>query len=255
MTVAPPPATVDSAGRSALVLGATGLVGNACLNLLLEEPRYGSVTVLSRRPLDREHPKLHVQVADFEKLPDLGPFFVVDDVYCCLGTTIRKAGSQAAFRRVDVVYPATAARLAANGGARQFLVVSSTGANPQSSVFYYRAKGEMEGMVRGVPLRAVWVLRPALLLGDRRELRLTERLAQMLLAPLSRMFVGPLRRQRPVTGSDVAAAMVTLALSDGKGGIVESESIADLARAPRGPHPSGAAAEAPSTAQEPPAGA
>jgi uncharacterized protein YbjT (DUF2867 family) len=156
--------------------------------------------------------------------------FAVDDVFCCLGTTIRSAGSQEAFRKVDVDYPVKAARLAAEAGADQFLVVSALGADADSRIFYNRMKGVMESQVRRFPLKAIWVLRPALLLGDRDETRVGEQIAEIVLRPLSPLLLGPLRRFRPVAARAVAMAMVTLAAQDGTGGIIESDEIDAIAR-------------------------
>ena len=216
-------------GRSALVMGATGLVGRHCLDLLLADEAYATVHVVGRRSLERTDPKLVEHVIDLTTLEEHAGLFGVNDVFCCLGTTIRKAGSQEAFLQVDVEYPATAARLATDAGADQFLVVSALGADAQSRIFYNRAKGEMEAKVRRMPLQAVWVVRPALLLGDRAETRIGERVAEWLLRPFGPMMVGRLRRYRPVHARQVASAMVSLAKENGTGGIVESEEIAALA--------------------------
>jgi uncharacterized protein YbjT (DUF2867 family) len=217
-------------GRSALVLGATGLVGGHCVELLLADRAYSSVSVAVRRPLERIGGKLTQHVVDFDRLEEQTALFAVDDVYCCLGTTIRRAGSQEAFLRVDVEYPASAARLALSAGADQFLAVSAVGADPQSRVFYNRAKGEMESRIRRLPFRAVWMIRPSLLLGEREEVRLGEKVAEVVSRPLAPLMLGRLRRYRPVRARDVAAAMIALALSGGMGGIIESEEIPDLAR-------------------------
>lgn len=218
--------------RSALVLGATGLVGDHCLELLLEDDRYSRVRVLTRRPLTRRHRKLEVFQVDFEALEERPELFRVDDVFCCLGTTMARAGNEAAFRRVDHDYPVQAAELAVAEGADQFLLVSAIGADPQSSIFYNRVKGEVEVAVKRLPFRAVWVLRPSLLLGEREELRVGEKLASVVSRPLAPIMVGRLRRYRPVEARDVAAAMVRLAELDGTGGVVESDEIAALAAEP-----------------------
>lgn len=179
--------------------------------------------------LSQDHPKLEQHVVDFDELSKHPDLFAVTDVFCCLGTTIRKAGSQEAFRSVDVEYPATVARLASDKGADQFLVVSALGADPESRVFYNRSKGVMESMVRRFPFQAVWVLRPALLLGDRTEVRMGERVAEFLMKPLAPLMAGRLRRYRPIEARTVAAAMVRLAHDNGTGGVLESEEIVDVA--------------------------
>jgi uncharacterized protein YbjT (DUF2867 family) len=215
--------------RSALLLGATGLVGGFCLERLLADPTYTEVHVVGRRSLELRHPRLIEHLIDFDRLAELGALFAVNDVFCCLGTTIRKAGSQEAFRRVDVEYPVTAARLAAEAGAEQFLVISAVGAEPESRVFYNRAKGEMETHVRQVPLQALWIIRPALQLGPRAERRFGERLAELFFRPLAPLMVGRLRRYRPVEAEMVANAMVNLARENGTGGVVESEELPRIA--------------------------
>jgi uncharacterized protein YbjT (DUF2867 family) len=223
------PEESPSGGRAALLLGATGLVGGYCLDLLLADPLYSKVVVVARRPLMRADPKLVVIVTDFDDLDRHEDGFAVDDVFCCLGTTIRKAGSREAFRQVDVEYPVAAGRLAAARGARRFVIVTALGADPASRIAYNRDKGEVEERVKGLPLEAVWIFRPSLLLGSRSEVRVGERIAQLLLRPLAPVFAGPLRRYRPVHAARVAAAMVAAARKEGPGRVVESEEIPRLA--------------------------
>ena len=219
-------------GRSALLLGATGLVGSHCLDLLLASDAYAAVRVITRSPLDRKHRRLEEVRLDLEEMDRHPELFGVDDVFCCLGTTMARAGSEAAFRRVDHDYPLQAAELATARGADQFLLVSAVGADPQSRIFYNRVKGQVEGAVKRLPFRAVWLLRPSLLLGERPELRVGEKVAAAVAVPLAPLLVGRLRRYRPVAGRDVASAMVRLALDGGTGGIVESEEIEALAAHP-----------------------
>lgn len=216
-------------GRSALLLGATGLVGSHCLELLLNESRYSSVRVLSRSPVQQKHRKLEVVRMELDEMEARPELFRVDDVFCCLGTTMARAGSEAAFRRVDHDYPLQAAQLAAGEGADQYLLVSAIGADPQSRIFYNRVKGEVEAAVKRLPFRAVWLLRPSLLVGDREELRVGEKLAAAVAVPLSPLLRGQLRRYRPIAGRDVARTMLHLALEGDTGGVVESDEIAALA--------------------------
>ena len=150
----------DAPPSTALLLGATGLVGGHVLDLLLADPAYRRVTVLTRRPLARMDPKLDQRATDFDRLRDHEISFAVDDVFCCLGTTIATAGSQEAFRRVDHDYVVDAARLAAEHGARRYLLVTAAGANARSRIFYNRVKGEAEDAVRALPLESAAILRP-----------------------------------------------------------------------------------------------
>ena len=217
--------------RSAVLLGATGLVGGHCLELLLKDAAYGRVTTLGRRASGRTHPRLDEQVGDVDRLIDeLGSFKGVD-VFCCLGTTIRAAGSQEAFRRVDHDLPVHAAKVASAQGARHFLLVSAAGADSSSRVFYNRVKGETEAEVAALPFAGVALLRPSLLMGARQERRPAEAAAQKVAPLLAPLLVGPLRKYRAIHASTVAAAMVKLAKEGVRGTrVLESDQIERLGR-------------------------
>ena len=196
--------------RTALVAGATGLVGGHLACRLLDARAWNRIVTLGRRPLDLDHPKLEQRTVDFDRLEDadLPP---ADDAFCGLGTTIKKAGSEEAFRRVDYEYVLAFARAARQHGAEQFVVVSAMGANARSRVFYNRVKGEMEDAIAALGFDAVQIVRPALLLGDRDEQRPGERIGQMLMQPVAPLMLGPLRKYRPIEADAVAAAMVAAA--------------------------------------------
>ncbi len=202
--------------RSALIAGASGLVGGHCLRKLLERPEYERVVAIGRRRTDLSHPKLTQHIVDFESF-SAADCSTVDDVYCCLGTTIAKAGSKEAFARVDREYPRRLAEAAFNSGAEQFLLVSSVGADAQSSNFYLRTKGEVEQSVSGVPFTAVHIFRPSMLLGKRTEFRWKERVSEPLVRGMQWMFVGSLGKYRPIEAEAVARAMVNAALSASEG--------------------------------------
>jgi len=193
--------------RSALVVGATGLVGSKLVATLLADPRYDSVHALVRRPFVSKNVTLREHVVDFAQLEGF-VWPAVDDVYCCLGTTIRAAGSQAAFRAVDHDYPLAVARGALRGGARQYLFISAMGADAHSSVFYSRVKGELEAAIAALKFHAAIAFRPSLLAGDRTEHRLGERLALLVLQPLRGLVPA---KYRPVADTAVARAMVDYA--------------------------------------------
>jgi uncharacterized protein YbjT (DUF2867 family) len=219
------------ASRTALVIGASGLVGSHCLNVLLGDAAYESVTVLARKPLARTHPKLRLHVVDFDRPSDYAALAGGQDVFCCLGTTIAKAGSREAFYRVDFGYPVAIAEAALANGAEQFLIVSALGADASARAFYSRVKGEVEAAISKMPFRAVHVFRPSLLKGQRSEVRVAERMALAVAVPMTFLLVGPLRRFRPIAASVVAACMVATAKQARPGvHVFESDAISSCSQ-------------------------
>lgn len=216
--------------RTALLLGASGLIGGHCMEQLLADPEYTQVTVLVRQPLPQSHARLTQRVVNFDRLHEAADAFRVTDVFCCLGTTIKTAGSQEAFRRVDFTYPTESARLAWQQGATQFLLVSSLGADAKSRVFYSRTKGEVERAIAASELTSVQIFRPSLLLGQRTEIRTGERFAEKVGRALSVFLLGPLRKYRPIEAQAVATAMIAIAKQQQPGlHIYESDRIAQIA--------------------------
>jgi uncharacterized protein YbjT (DUF2867 family) len=216
--------------KSALLVGASGLVGGHCLLYLLEEPSYTKVIVLVRKPLIIVHDKLVQHVIDFSELETLGECLTAEDVYCCLGTTIKKAGTQEAFRKVDFDYPIKLAALTQHCGADQFLIVSSLGADPHSRIFYNRVKGDMEEAIRKMQFMAFHVFRPSLLLGERKEHRAGEKVGAVAMTALKPAMIGPLRKYRAIQARDVAKVMVRVAQMDLLGvNIFESQRIQEIA--------------------------
>ncbi|MDP5275987.1 oxidoreductase [Chengkuizengella axinellae] len=203
--------------KSALIAGSTGLVGSELLRYLLDSKEYESVTAIVRKPLHITHPKLKEFIVDFEKLHEFEDVFKVNDVFCCLGTTIKKAKTKEAMTRIDVEYPLVMAKLAKKMGAKQFLVISAMQANPNSSTFYSRIKGEMEQELRKVGFDALHVFRPSLLVGDRKEFRLGEKSAEILFKALFFVFIGPLKKYKAIHAKTVASGMLKAAQSEKQG--------------------------------------
>ena len=198
--------------RTALVAGATGAVGAPLVQQLLADARYGTVKVLSRRPLPFIHRKLRLLPLDESGAAALGAELAADDVFCCLGTTQKKAGSRAAFERVDYHLVLDVARAALAQGARQFLVVSAAGAALKSPSFYSRVKARMEQAVMELGYTSIHVLRPSLLLARRSESRPAEWLGQKLAPLINPLLSGKLAIYRAIPAETVADAMVRLAL-------------------------------------------
>jgi uncharacterized protein YbjT (DUF2867 family) len=197
--------------HTALLAGATGLVGSHVLEFLLAEARWSRVVTVGRRTTSRKHEKLEQRVVDLGELETGSDLPHVDDVFCCLGTTIKQAGSQPAFRRVDHDFVVGSARVGLRAGATQFLLVSAIGADPESRVFYSRVKGETEAAIRQLSYQAIQIFRPSVLLGERPEFRLGERIAMLGAPVLTALLFGRLRRYRPIQAATVARAMVTIA--------------------------------------------
>jgi len=215
--------------RTALIAGSSGLVGSHCLRYLLSDQHYHQVVALVRNKLPLEHEKLMQHVVDFEQLNKYGFLFEVDDIYCCLGTTIRKAGSQKKFAKVDLEYVFKTAELAREKNVGQFLLVSALGADPRASVFYNRIKGLAEESVIKFRFDSTLIFRPSLLLGERKEFRLGEEIAKRITAPLSPLLIGSLRKYRPIRAEIVAKAMVQTAKKNLTGlKIFDSDEIIDL---------------------------
>ena len=209
-------------GTTALLAGASGLVGGECLKHLVASGEYDCIIVVTRRDLgDRaRHAKVRQVVVDFASLGDVREKLRAEHVFCALGTTIRKAGSQAKFREVDYEYPLRLAQLARMNRARHFSIVSALGASRSSPFYYSRVKGEVEEALCNMKWPSLAIFRPSVIAGERGESRPLERLSERLLRHAPATW-------RPVAASDIAAAMVAVALDEPRGTtIVESRGIA-----------------------------
>jgi uncharacterized protein YbjT (DUF2867 family) len=201
----------------AIVAGATGMVGGLLLNTLLEAPDYARVYALTRRPLGREHPRLANRVVVFERMAEQLKGQVARDAYCCIGTTIKDAGSEEAFRATDIDAVVLFAQAARAMQVKRFIVVSSVGADSASKKFYLRTKGEMEEAITAAGFPSVDILQPSLLLGPRKQFRPAE-FAASLLAPVVNPFLSGAREQyRAIPAQVVAKAMLGAARRGAKG--------------------------------------
>ena len=197
--------------RKALIVGATGLVGSSCLRTLYYDPDYSKVFAVTRRPIIDKHRKLIEITTNFNNLKHDLSSVHADDVFCCLGTTINKAGSQQAFRHVDYEMVVTIAEIMKQKGAEQFIVISAMGAHKDSKIFYSRVKGEMEEAVKEVGYPCLRIIRPSLLLGKRDEFRMGERIGLMVSPLLKLLLVGSLAKYRPIEAEKVGRFMVKVA--------------------------------------------
>ncbi|KQL46139.1 hypothetical protein AN963_14220 [Brevibacillus choshinensis] len=216
--------------KRAVLFGASGLVGNTLLHLLLAEEVYSDIIAFGRSALAIDHPRLHFRTIDFHHLEECQEWLSGSDVFCCLGTTMKKAGSREAFREVDYTYPLEIARLSSLAGARQFLIITAMGADSHSSFFYNRVKGDLENALQQLRLPALHIFRPSLLLGNRQEYRRGEAFGARISPLLTHLMIGPFRVFRPVQANDVAAAMIHVSRQEIDGNhIYPSDEISRLA--------------------------
>ena len=216
--------------KTALVIGATGLIGRNLVFELLKSPHFSKVIVLTRRDIVIKHDKLHQILVDFEELENYQNDMVADVIFCCLGSTKAKTPDPILYTQIDYDYPLTVAKIAKKNGASQYLLVSSLGANTNSSVFYTRLKGEIEVAISTIGFDSYSIFRPSLLLGSRNESRPLETITQYLMRVLNPLFIGPLRLYKAVKGVEVAKAMIKVAIAAKPGKqIILNDSILDLA--------------------------
>ena len=203
--------------KIALLAGASGFVGNLALDALLDASDIARVFAVTRRPLGREHPRLANRIIQFQQIESQLKGFTCHVALCCLGTTIRQAGSEQAFRQVDVDAVLAFARTAKAAQAQRFVVVSSVGADPQSKNFYLRTKGEMEQALMGVGFPSLDILQPSALLGWRREIRPLDIAASAVMPLVNPFLTGKREPFRGIPARTVAAAMVGVTRSGRRG--------------------------------------
>jgi len=207
----------EGESRVALLAGASGLTGGYTLDALLGAPDVSRVVAVSRRPVGREHPRLANRIVQFERIETQLKGTSCDVALSCLGTTMRKAGSQQRFRAVDVDCVLAFARAARAAGARRFVVMSSVGANPTARNFYLRTKGEMEEELEGLGFESLDILQPSMLLSWRSEMRPLELLARALMPVANPLLRGKYTPYRGISARTVGAAMLGATRSGRRG--------------------------------------
>ncbi|MFV5703801.1 oxidoreductase [Flavobacterium sp. XS2P12] len=215
--------------KTALIIGSTGLIGSQLLNLLLESPNYAKVITFVKRDSGIIHPKLTQHIIDFDKPETYKGLVLGDDFFCTIGTTIKKAGSQKAFRKVDFENPRQFAAFALLNKVKQFLIISSLAADANSGNFYLKTKGEIEDFLKDCNFESVSVLQPSLLLGNRTEFRLGEKAGAFFMKTLSFLFLGNLEKYKPIESKTVAKALFKIAQANNTGfKIYESDAIQEI---------------------------
>jgi uncharacterized protein YbjT (DUF2867 family) len=217
--------------KTALVVGASGLVGRALVFELLKSKDYLKIIVLVRTDLVLKHPKLEQHIIDFDNLQNYSNIINADDVFCCLGTTYSQTPDKALYRKIDLVYPLTVAKIALQNQASHFIMVSAMGADKNSKIFYNRLKGEAEEAILQLNYPSISIVRPALLLGSRKKIRPVEQLAQYIFMVINPLMIGPLKMGKAIKAEIVARAMLKLAKQSKKGKqIYMNNELFDLAK-------------------------
>lgn len=215
--------------RKALVFGGTGLTGSELIQQLNQDDQYHEVVMFVRKEAKINMAKVREVVIDFDHLEKYVSFIQGDDLFICLGSTIAKAGSKEAFFKIDHDYVVQAAQIAASAGVKRAAVITAAGSNAKSLFFYPKVKGLVEAKLMKLGFDSLFILRPSLLLGPRREFRRGERLAVKFSEWMPGIYTGPFHKYRPVHASVVARAMIQLMRTEDKGShIYESEDIQKL---------------------------
>lgn len=198
--------------KKAVVFGASGLVGSHLVELLLNNPEYREVEIYTRKRSHFSSDKLKEKIIPFKNIGQELKTINGDTIFFCIGTTIKKAGSQKVMTRIDQEIPVEIAKIAHENGVKSFAIVSSIGANPKSRTYYTRLKGETEELIKGIYKDRHIIVRPSMLLGNREEFRFGELIGKGIMKALSWIFIGPIKKYKGIEGKDVAKALIQLDL-------------------------------------------
>jgi len=211
--------------KTAIILGSSGLTGGLVLEKLLKDDRYTEIKLFSRSASQLNHPKVKEHIIDLFELEKSADLFMADEVYCCIGTTKKKTPNKEVYHQIDYGIPVAAAKLCALNSINTYLVVSAMGAKKTSSIFYNRTKGEMEEAVLEQKIKNTFILRPALITGDRNEKRAGEQFFAGMFSFFNLLLFGPLKKYRSIKAERIAEAMVRLANRPVDKSIIESGEI------------------------------
>ncbi len=214
--------------KTAIILGATGLTGGLLLQELLNDQRYGKIKLFSRSKVAVKNEKIEEYLVNLFKLEDHKEDFKADEVFCCIGTTKSKTPDKNTYRKIDHGIPVEAAKISKENGIESYLVISALGADERSKMFYNKTKGEMEKDVLSQNIKNTFVLRPALIAGDRVEKRFFEKLAKKAMKVLDYAMVGPLRKYSSIHPQTIAKAMVIVANKGYSKTVIPSDEIKNV---------------------------
>ncbi|MEJ2004512.1 MAG: NAD(P)H-binding protein [Cyclobacteriaceae bacterium] len=200
-----------------IVAGATGLIGQQLVRMLTDSPSVNEVKLVTRRSAGFSDPKIEEILTDFDDLDKHKERFAAEAAYCCLGTTMKKAGSKDAFYKVDHDYVLHFARNVREAGVERFFVITAMGADADSMFYYNRVKGQTEHDLKEINFKELHILQPSLLLGDRQESRPGESIGKVVTSAVSFLFAGPLKKYKPIRDTTVARAMMVLSEQNANG--------------------------------------
>lgn len=215
-------------GKVAIILGATGLTGSLLLEKLLQDNRYDTIKIFTRKSVQKKDPKLKEFIGDLLCLENFAKEFTGDELYCCIGTTAKKTPDKTSYKNIDFGIPVTAAKLCKQQKITTFLVISAIGANPESSIFYSRIKGEMEQAILREEIPNTYILRPSIIAGNRNKNRMGEKIGIFFTKFLQFLLVGKLKKYRLISADKIALAMLKLANAKPDITIIPSDKIETL---------------------------
>lgn len=216
-------------GQKAIIVGASGLIGGSLLDILLQSREYDKVVILVRKELPLENQKLTQLTINFDQPENYSAQIRGDALFCCLGSTFKKTPDLREYSKIDHDYPLRLAQMALKNGVGQFHLVSAIGANPSSSNFYTKIKGETENDIKMVELQALYIYRPSILTGKRKERRVVEGIFSSLFKIIDPLLLGPLKKYRSIAATTVAQAMYKQSIQKKEGVFIyESDKIKQL---------------------------
>ena len=211
--------------KTAIIFGSTGLIGSQLLNILLQDDEYSTIKAVVRSPISVSHKKLEVIVNDLTNISSLKENISGDRCFFCIGTTKSQTPNKIEYRRVEYDIPVQIASIAKKNNVNCFLYISSLGSNPNTNNTYLKNKGEVEEKLKGLNFKQLTIVKPSILLGKRSKFRLGEFLSQRIFVLLSFLFVGPLKKVKPINSKQVAKAMAFIAKNGNSQMIYESDAL------------------------------
>jgi len=216
-------------GKTAIILGASGLTGSILLNKLLNDDRYETIKLFSRSKIEGLPSKVIQFIGNLFELENFKAQFIADEVYCCIGTTAKKTPDKQLYKAIDYGIPLKAAQHAKTNNIKTFLVVSALGANAKSNIFYNKTKGEMERDVLLEKIEKTHILQPSIIGGNRKEQRIGEKIGLVVFKFLQPLFFGKLKKYKITEAEHIAQAMINLANSTSKKQLISSNEIEEIA--------------------------